>query len=94
MGAMHADPARKWTLADLASLAGMSRTLFVERFRNVVGRTPLDYLIHWRMRLAADRLRTTDDRVGTVALAAGYGSEAAFSTAFRRIMGTLPGRYR
>jgi AraC-like DNA-binding protein len=91
---MHADPARKWALAELANMAGMSRTSFAERFRNVVGQTPLDYLIHWRMRLAADRLRRTDERVCMIASSVGYESEAAFSTTFRRIMGTSPGRYR
>jgi AraC-like DNA-binding protein len=94
IGAMHADPARKWALAELANMAGMSRTSFAERFRNVVGQTPLDYLIHWRMRLAADRLRRTDERVCMIASSVGYESEAAFSTTFRRIMGTSPGRYR
>ncbi|MCM2505506.1 AraC family transcriptional regulator [Aureimonas altamirensis] len=94
IGAMHAEPGRKWTVAELASLAGMSRTSFAERFRNVVGRTPLDYLINWRMRLAADRLRRTDERLPAIASSVGYESEAAFSTTFRRIMGTSPGRYR
>lgn len=94
IGAMHADPGRKWALAELANIAGMSRTSFAERFRNVVGQTPLDYLIHWRMRLAADRLRRTDERVCAIASSVGYKSEAAFSTTFRRIMGTSPGRYR
>jgi AraC-like DNA-binding protein len=94
IGAMHANPGRKWALAELANIAGMSRTSFAERFRNVVGQTPLDYLIHWRMRLAADRLRRTDERVCAIALSVGYESEAAFSTTFRRIMGTSPGRYR
>lgn len=94
IAAMHAEPGRKWTLAELAGVAGMSRTSFAERFRNVVGRTPLDYLINWRMRLAADRLRRTDDRVNVIALSVGYESEAAFSTTFRRVMGISPGRYR
>lgn len=94
IGAMHAEPCRKWSVAELASLAGMSRTSFAERFRNVVGRTPLDYLINWRIRLAADRLRRTDERVSSIASSVGYESEAAFSTTFRRVMGTSPGRYR
>lgn len=94
IGAMHADPSRKWTLAELAGLAGMSRTSFAERFRNIVGRTPLDYLINWRMKVAADRLQRTHDRISTIALSVGYESEAAFSTTFRRIIGTSPGRYR
>lgn len=94
IGAMHADPSRKWALAELANIAGMSRTSFAERFRKVVGQTPLDYLIHWRMRLAADRLKRTDERIPAIAAAVGYESEAAFSTTFRRVMGTSPGRYR
>ncbi|MFD2238213.1 AraC family transcriptional regulator [Aureimonas populi] len=94
IGAMHADPGRKWSVAELAGLAGMSRTSFAERFRNVVGRPPLEYLIHWRMRVAADRLRRTDERVSAIALSVGYESEAAFSTTFRRIIGTSPGRNR
>ncbi len=94
MAAMHAEPARKWSVAELASIAGMSRTSFAERFRKVVGKTPLDYLIQWRMRLAADRLRRTGERVGIIAASVGYESEAAFSTTFRRMMGSSPGRYR
>lgn len=94
IGAMHADPGRKWTVAELAGLAGMSRTSFAGRFRDAVGRTPLDYLINWRMRLAADRLRRTDERVTAIAVSVGYESDAAFATTFRRIMGTSPGRYR
>jgi AraC-like DNA-binding protein len=94
LGAMHREPGRSWTLRELAGLAGMSRTTFSERFRASVGRTPIDYLIHWRMRLAADRLRHSDDSAAQIALAAGYESEAAFSTAFRRVIGCSPGRYR
>lgn len=94
IGAMHAEPARRWTLADLAGLAGMSRTSFAERFRNIVGQTPLDYLAGWRMRLAADRLHRTADSVAAVGFAVGYESEAAFSTAFRRVMGHTPMQHR
>lgn len=94
IGAMHAEPARRWTLANLAGLAGMSRTTFAERFRNVVGQTPLDYLAVWRMRLAADRLHRTTDSVAAVGFAVGYESEAAFSTAFRRVMGHTPMQHR
>lgn len=94
IGAMHADPARRWTVAELAGLAGMSRSIFAERFRRTVGRPPLAYLVDWRMRLAADRLRRGGERVAIVALAAGYESEAAFSAAFRRVTGRTPGSYR
>jgi len=94
IGAMHGEPGRRWTLSALAEHAGMSRTTFAERFREAVGRPPLDYLTDWRMRLAADRLRRTDDGVASIAFSVGYESEAAFSTAFRRVVGCAPSRHR
>ena len=94
IGAMHAEPGFRWTLDALADRAGMSRTVFAERFRKAVGRPPLDYLTEWRMRLAADRLRRTGETVATIGFSVGYQSEAAFSTAFRRVVGRPPTRYR
>lgn len=94
IGAMHAAPNRHWTLADLAGLSNMSRTTFAQRFREVVNQTPLDYLTGWRMRLAADRLRRTEDSIASIGYSVGYESEAAFSTAFRRVMGCSPGHHR
>ncbi len=94
IGAMHADPARRWTLTNLAGLAGMSRTTFAVRFRDVVGQTPLDYVAGWRMRLAADRLRHTSESVAGIGFSVGYESEAAFSTAFRRLTGRTPIQHR
>jgi AraC-like DNA-binding protein len=94
LGAMHAEPQRRWTLAALSGVAGMSRTVFAVRFRDVIGQTPLDYLTGWRMRLAADRLRRDTDNVAAIGFSVGYGSEAAFSTAFRRVMGRSPMQYR
>jgi AraC-like DNA-binding protein len=94
LGAMHTEPERRWTLAELAGLAGMSRTTFAERFRDVVGQTPLDYLAGWRMRLAADRLRRSGDSVAAIGFSVGYESEAAFSTAFRRVVGRTPMQHR
>jgi AraC-like DNA-binding protein len=88
--AEHAEPARRWTLLELAKLAGMSRTTFAERFREVVGQTPLDYLAGWRMRLAAERLHRTDDSVASIGFSVGSESEAEFSTAFRRETGCSP----
>ncbi len=87
LGAMHAEPQRRWTLVELAGLAGMSRTTFAERFRDVVGQTPLDYLSGWRMRLGVHS-------VATIGFSVGYESEAAFSTAFRRVMGRTPMQHR
>ena len=93
MGAMHADPAHRWTLAELASLAGLSRSVFAERFRVKVGETPIEYLTRWRMMLAGDRLTHTGDHLAKTALSLGYESESAFSTAFKRVMGCSPRRY-
>jgi len=94
IGVMHADPKHRWSLATLASHAGMSRTTFAERFREVAGRPPLDYLTDWRMRLAAERLRRTGESVASIAFSVGYESEAAFSIAFRRVVGHAPSRHR
>ncbi|NML74754.1 AraC family transcriptional regulator [Rhizobium sp. S-51] len=93
MRAIHDGPAYRWTLKELAGLSGMSRTSFAERFREIVGETPIDYLIQWRMRLAADRLLRSGQQVSVVALALGYESESAFSTTFKRVMGSSPRHY-
>lgn len=94
IGAIHREPGRRWTLADLAAVAGMSRTSFAERFRASVGQSPIDYLYRWRMQLAASRLRHSSDTVACIAFSFGYESQAAFSSAFRRAWGCSPGRYR
>ncbi|GAB3262366.1 AraC family transcriptional regulator [Kineosporia babensis] len=91
--AMHADPGRSWTVRDLATTAGMSRSTFAERFRARAGETPIAYLARWRMMLAAERLRHGDDTIARIASSLGYESEHAFNTAFKRIMGTPPRRY-
>lgn len=91
---MHAEPARPWTVAELASAVGLSRASFARRFTDLVGRPPLEYLTGWRLELAARRLRDTDARVAQVAHAVGYASEYAFSRAFLRQRGTSPSRYR
>jgi AraC-like DNA-binding protein len=93
IGAMHADPARRWSLSDLAAEAGMSRTVFTQRFREKVGETPIAYLTRWRMMLAGDRLTRTDDALARTAQTLGYDSENAFNTAFKRVMGISPRRY-
>ncbi|NII09481.1 AraC family transcriptional regulator [Oleiagrimonas sp. C23AA] len=91
--AMHADPAHPWTLPELARRSGVSRSSFAQRFRDRVGETPIAYLTHWRMLLAAERLETTGEPLAQVARAYGYDSENAFSAAFKRVMGCSPGRY-
>lgn len=91
---MHADPGRAWGLEELARAATMSRTSFAERFRDVSGMPPLTYLAQWRMLLAQRALRERDTRVGELAATLGYGSESAFSTAFKRVVGESPLHYR
>ncbi|HVJ44180.1 MAG TPA: cupin domain-containing protein [Dongiaceae bacterium] len=93
INAMHAEPARRWTLQELAEQAGMSRSTFALRFKETVGASPLDYLTRWRMLLAGDRLANSSDPVSVIALSLGYESESAFSTAFKRVMGCAPRQY-
>lgn len=91
---MHAEPGRPWQLVELARAANMSRTSFAERFRDVAGVPPLSYLSTWRMLLAQRALRAGDVRVGSLAAELGYGSDSAFSTAFKREVGVSPMRFR
>jgi AraC-like DNA-binding protein len=93
IGAMHADPSRRWTLQDLAERAGMSRSTFALRFKETVGSSPMDYLTRWRMLLAGDRLTTSGDPISVISPSLGYESESAFSTAFKRVMGCSPRQY-
>ncbi|QWT20039.1 AraC family transcriptional regulator [Bacillus sp. NP157] len=90
---MHADPGKDWRLDELARLAAMSRTVFAEHFRKVSGSAPLTYLTEWRMRLACQALQRGSVPVATLARDLGYGSESAFSHAFKRVMGVSPARY-
>jgi len=92
--ALHRDAARRWSVDMLAKEAGTSRTVLAERFSCVLGKSPMDYLAGWRMQLACDLLRSTQKPLPDVADAVGYDSVAAFSRAFRRIVGTSPGAWR
>ncbi|MGI4734191.1 MAG: AraC family transcriptional regulator [Janthinobacterium lividum] len=92
--ALHAQPARRWTVQELAWQVGMSRTSFAVLFRQRVGQPPLTYLTQWRMQLAKDRLAASLVSVAELAQALGYESEAAFSTAFKRLTGYSPRHYR
>ncbi len=91
---MHGDPRRAWRLPELAKAAGMSRTSFAVHFKSVVGLAPLGYLTTWRMRLAQRALRDEDAPVSEVAASLGYGSESAFSQAFKRVTGERPRDWR
>ena len=90
---MHAQFQRTWTVTELASVSGMSRSVFAERFGRVVGLAPIDYLLELRMAVAKDALLFSRKRPSEVAFLCGYKSVAAFSTAFRRIVGCSPGAY-
>ena len=87
---IHADPAREWTVAGLAREAAMSRSAFAARFTELVGVPVLRYLTEWRMRLAQSRLEADGTTVAAVAAELGYGSEAAFARAFKRVTGLAP----
>ena len=91
---MHDDPARHWTLQQLAERSGMSRSIFALKFKATVGTSPIEYLTRWRMLLAGQRLTSSADPTSGIALALGYESESAFSKAFRRVMGCSPRQYR
>ncbi|MET9254993.1 AraC family transcriptional regulator [Streptomyces sp. NPDC048182] len=88
------DPAHPWTVAALASGAGVSRAALGRRFTELVGEPPMAYLTGWRLDLAADRLRDTEDTLGAIARHVGYGSAFALSTAFKRRYGVSPQEYR
>lgn len=92
--AMHADVAHRWTLDELAHVAGMSRSAFAATFKRQVGTPPLEYLIGWRMSFARDALRRDTQSISELAFATGYESESAFSTAFRRVVGASPKQFR
>lgn len=91
--AFHSDIRRNWTVELLASSAGMSRSVFSERFTKLVGEPPITYLLNWRIAIAKDALRFGDRSIDEVSLATGFGSARAFSTAFYRTVGQRPGQY-
>jgi AraC-like DNA-binding protein len=90
---IHADPARPWTMAELAKEAALSRSAFFDRFMRNVGVPPMEYLLGWRMALAKDMLRNHEVDIADVAERIGYGSASTFSTAFSRYVGLPPGRF-
>jgi AraC-like DNA-binding protein len=93
LSALHGEPAAAWTVDSLARRVGASRSVLAERFTTMVGQPPMQYLTLWRMQLAARAL--IDGRaVADVAAAAGYDSEAAFSRAFKKVLGQAPGTWR
>lgn len=91
---LHDTPGDPWTLDRLSDEVGLSRSSLHERFVHFIGTPPMQYLTEWRMQVAAGRLRDTSAKLLEVALDVGYESEAAFSRAFKRIVGEAPGAWR
>jgi AraC-like DNA-binding protein len=94
LAAMHGDPRRKWSVAELASAANVSVSSLDERFRLLLGMPPIRYLTDWRMHIARDLLDGGNRGVGSVARRVGYESEEAFSRAFKRAHGVAPSLWR
>jgi AraC-like DNA-binding protein len=91
---LHARPAHAWTLEELARAAGKSRSVLAERFLQLVGTTPMQYLTQWRMLLAANLLCGTNAPLARIAEDVGYQTDTAFSRAFRREYGAPPAAWR
>ena len=94
LGLLHGAPAHPWTVDELAGSVAMSRSAFADRFTALVGQPPMQYLAQWRMQLAAGRLATGNAKLAAIAEEVGYDSEAAFSRAFKRLMGVSPAAWR
>jgi AraC-like DNA-binding protein len=93
LAALHAAPMEEWTVERLARLVGVSRSIFAERFSEMVGQPPMQYLALWRMQLAS-RLLADGGQLAAVAAAVGYESEAEFSRAFKKLVGQAPAAWR
>ncbi|MGE5540134.1 MAG: AraC family transcriptional regulator [Gemmatimonas sp.] len=91
---LHGDPSREWTIEALAKGVGLSRSVLAERFTDLLGMPPMHYLAKWRMQIASGLLSRGDANVAAVAAEIGYGSEAAFSRAFKKMVGVAPSEWR
>jgi AraC-like DNA-binding protein len=91
---MHDAPATEWTVDELGRRVGLSRSALHERFAEMIGQPPMQYLANWRMQVGAALLRNTNATVAAVAQDVGYDSEAAFARAFKRLVGKSPAAWR
>ena len=91
---LHASPARDWTMQDVAREVGVSRSVLFERFSALVGTPPMHYLARWRMQIATGLLSDGKTSIAAIAAEVGYGSEEAFSRAFKRNLGAPPSTWR
>jgi AraC-like DNA-binding protein len=94
LSAFHRDPSRGWTIEMLAKSAGLSRSALSERFTQYVGQPLMQYMTNWRMQLAANHLLSGMDSIAVIANLVGYDSEAAFSRAFKKSVGSPPSQWR
>lgn len=94
LSAIHNDPSSKWTLENLAAIAGMSRTAFSNRFSQTMTVPPLNYITQWRMHVARQNLASTNEAIIEIAENVGYHSEAAFSRVFKKHYKKAPATYR
>ena len=92
--AIHERAEERWTVDALAREAGLSRTVFAERFRELVGQSPMHYVTAWRMQRARLLLKESDFSIDRIAFEVGYRSPAAFARVFRRTTGQSPGSVR
>lgn len=93
LNAIHNSVNTPWTVESLAQAAGMSRSAFAAHFKEVLGQTPLEYVTEWRMQKATQLLQQRDKKLIEVARSVGYESDAAFSKAFKRVVGANPSDY-
>ena len=91
---LHGEPGKAWTVDELARNVALSRSALAERFAALVGEPPMQYLMRWRLALAAQTLRSGGEAVARVAERSGYESEAAFNRAFKREFGMPPAAWR
>jgi AraC-like DNA-binding protein len=91
---LHGSPARNWTIEELAREVGLSRSVLAERFAELVGMPPMQYLAKWRMQIASGHLARGNTNIAAIAAEIGYGSEAAFSRAFKKVVGLPPSAWR
>ncbi len=91
---LHGRPDHSWTLPELAKEAASSRSSVANRFAELVGQSPMQYLTQWRMQVAANLLIQSGAKVATIGAEVGYDSEAAFSRAFKKATGLAPGAWR
>jgi AraC-like DNA-binding protein len=91
--AIHENVNKPWTVESLAGSAGMSRSAFALRFKELLDQTPLDYVTEWRMQKAIQLLQKGDKKLDDIAQSVGYESNAAFSKAFKRVVGVPPVQY-